>query len=109
MTDDNDVYTPAQYREHQDGYGVRDPAEHPHTGIVRDPLVSRFLSIQAENYVPAAATAPGHMPGTADRLGEHKEITSIAATETGREALSNGDMPTLKHMTGDQQQLADIS
>jgi len=109
MTDDNDVYTPAQYREHVDGFGVRDALEHTHTGIVRDPLVSRFLSIQAENYDVATFEAGEGMPGTARRLEDTREIVSIAATETGREALAGGDMPTLKHLTGDQNQRADIS
>ena len=109
MTDDNDVYTPAQFREHQDGYGVRDPDANTHTGVVRDPEVSRYLSVVAEEYDPREASQPGHMPGTYDGLGEVQQIRSIAATETGREALANGDMPTLKHLTGDQQQRADIS
>ncbi len=109
MTDDNDVYTPAQYREHQDGYGVREAAEHRHTGIVRDEMVSRFLSVVAENYDPTAADEPGRMPGEYDGLEETQEILSIEGTETGRKALDTGDMPTLKHLTGDQQQRADIS
>jgi len=109
MTDDNDVYTPAQFREHQDGYGVRDADSHPHTGIVRDPLVSRFLSIQQEAYDPEEMEKPGRMPGTADGLQETQQIRSVAATETGRQALKNGDMPTLKHLTGDQNERADIS
>lgn len=109
MTDDNDVYTPAQAREHWEGQGHREPDAHTHTGIVRDPLVSRFLSIQAENYDPQEAEKPGHMPGQARDLQETQEIRSIAATETGRSALENGDMPSLKHLTGDQNQQADIS
>ena len=109
MTDDNDVYTPAQFREHQDGYGVRDADAHPHTGIVRDDLVSRFLSVQQEAYEPEEMDEPGRMPGTADGLQETRQIRSVAATETGRQALKNGDMPTLKHLTGDQNERADIS
>ncbi|MDR5673106.1 hypothetical protein RH858_08080 [Halalkaliarchaeum sp. AArc-GB] len=109
MTDDNDVYTPAQFREHQDGYNVREPDAHRHTGIVRDQQVSRYLSVLEENYDPMHADHPGRMPGEAGDLQEVQEIRSIAATETGREALHAGDMPTLKHLTGDQQQRADIS
>lgn len=109
MTDDNDVYTPAQYREHQEQQGHRKPDAHTHTGIVRDPLVSRFLSIQAESYDPTTADEPGQMPGQARDLRETREIRSVSATETGRTALENGDMPSLKHLTGDQQQQADIS
>lgn len=109
MTDDNDVYTPAQFREHQDGYGVRDADAHAHTGIVRDPAVSRYLSILNENYDPTVADDPDAMPGHADELEEIQEIRGIAATETARTALDGGDMPTLKHLTGDQQQRADVS
>jgi len=109
MTDDNDVYTPAQYRGHIDGHGVREAHAHPHSGAVRDPLVSRFLSIQAENYDPEALDDPSRMPGQAQDLSESREIRSIAATETGREALEAGDMPSLKHLTGDTNERADIS
>ena len=107
MTDDNDVYTPAQYREHQDGYGVREPDAHPHAGIVRDPDVSRYAAIVGENYDPRRQ--PAGMPGRAEELGEIREIRAIAATETARTALDAGDMPTLKHLTGDQNERADIS
>lgn len=109
MVDDNDVYTPAQYREHQDGYGVREPDAHAHAGIVRDEDVSRYLAVLGETYDPTALDEPGRMPGEADGLAEVQRIRSIAATETARQALDAGDMPTLKHLTGDQQQRADIS
>jgi len=109
MSDDNDVYTPAQYREHQDGYGVRDADAAPHAGIVRDPLVSRYLAVQAEHYDPEKADDPSKMPGQARDLREVQKIRGIEATETARSALENGDMPTLKHLTGDQNQRADVS
>jgi hypothetical protein len=109
VTDDNDVYTPAQFREHQDGYGVRDADAHPFAGVVRDPKVSRFLAIQEENYDPEAWEEIDLAPGEADRLEETQEIRGIAATETARAALDGGDMPTLKHLTGDQDQRADVS
>jgi len=109
MTDDHDVYTPAQYREHQDGHGVRDPDAAPHTGIVRDEQVSRFLAIQSTHYDPEQCERPERMPGRADELQETQRIRRVAATETGREALEHGDMATLKHLTGDQNQRADIS
>ncbi|AFD04004.1 ORF5 [Halorubrum pleomorphic virus 3] len=111
MTDDNDVYTPAQYREHQDGHGVRDPDAHPHAGIVRDEEVSRYLSVLSSEY----GHGQGHfrdadrLPGRADELKEVERIREIAATETARSALDAGDMPSLKHLTGDQQERADIS
>lgn len=107
MTDDNDVYTPAWYREHQDGFGHREPDSHPHTGIVRDEKVSRYLSVVQEEYDPEQHD--GKMPGRADELRKVQKMRSIAATETGREALENGDMPTLKHLTGEQDQRADVS
>lgn len=109
MTDDNDVYTPAQFREHQERHSHRDPDSHPHGGIVRDPRVSRFLSIVEENYDARRAEQPGEMPGQARDLDEIQEIRAISATETGRKGLENGDMPSLKHLTGDQNQQADIS
>lgn len=109
MADEQDIYTTAQYREHLDGYGTRDPAEHGHTGIVRDPKVSRYLSILAENHDPKAWTDPDQAPGEARRLSEVEQITAIAATETGRQALDNGDIPSLKHLAGDQNQRHDVS
>lgn len=113
MTDDNDVYTPAQYREHQDGYGVRDPEAHDHAGIVRDEQVSRYLSVVAETYDPTAPyverDGAGPLPGHAADLEEVSRPRRMAATETARNALDHGDMPTLKHLTGDQQQRADVS
>jgi len=109
MTDDNDVYAAAQYREHQDGYGVRDADSHEHAGVVRDAEVSRFLSIQAEEFDPIKADDPSRMPGTAEGLAETKQIRAIEATEAGRQAMESGDTLTLKHLTGDQDQRADIS
>ena len=117
MTDDNDVYTPAQFREHQDGYGVRDPDAHAHAGIVRDPKVSRYLSIVDSHYDRGHGLGveepefnePGRMPGDASGLKETRKIRRISGTETARKALDNGDMPTLKHLTGDQNERADIS
>ncbi|WP_224268566.1 hypothetical protein [Haloprofundus salinisoli] len=109
MTDDNDVYTPAQYREHQDGYGVRDPDSYPFAGIVRDERVSRYMAVTASHYDPEAMNRPGKMPAEAKDLREMQQLQRIAATETARTALDAGDMPTLKHLTGDQQQRADVS
>ena len=111
MTDDNDVYTPAQYREHQDGYGVRDADAHPHAGIVRDEEVSRYLSVLSSEYGHGRGhfRDPSRMPGRAEELKEVERIRGIAATETARSALDAGDMPSLKHLTGDQQERADVS
>jgi hypothetical protein len=110
MADDNEIFTPAQYREHQAGFGVRDADAHRHAGIVRDALVSRYLSVTAEEYDPTEhAAVPEEMPGTSDDLREVRTIRSMEASRTAREALDAGDMPTLKHLTGDQQQRADVS
>jgi len=109
MTDDNEVYTPAQFREHQERFGVREPDAKHHTGIVRDDQVSRYMAIAAENYDVRETTDPARMPGAARDLEEMRELRAIGATETAREALETGDMPTLKHLTGDQNERADIS
>lgn len=108
MSDEAEVYTPAQYREHQDGFAVRDPDSHRHAAVVRDEQVSRYLSIVAENYDPRQADSD-EMPATYDGLRDVQRIRAISATDVGREALENGDMPTLKHLTGDTNQRADVS
>lgn len=109
MTEDADLYTPAQFREYQEGYAEREPDVHDHTGVVRDEQVSRFMSVLAENYDPNRADHPEAMPGRADDLDEYREIMRIAGTEVGRDALENGDMSSLKHLTGDAGQRPDIS
>ena len=105
----NDLYTPAQYREHLDGYHHRDPLEHPYSGIVEDADVSRYLAVLNEHYDPDEADDPRGMPGEARDLQEVQQIAGIAAAERGREAMQNGDMEMLKHLTGDQNERADIS
>jgi hypothetical protein len=110
MTDDNDVYTPAQFREHIDGHGQRDPDAAPHAGIIQDGKVSRYLAVLDAVYDPAEwARRPAEMPGTSDRLSHVEELRTVGATETGRTAIEGGDMPTLKLLTGDTNQRADIS
>ena len=110
MTDETDVYTAAQYREHLEGRGTRDPHAVPWTGTVEDPQVSRYMAVLSEAYDPVEhADAPGRMPGRAAELREVRELRAIAANETGREARKNGDMETLKHLTGDTNEQADIS
>ncbi|WP_436927098.1 hypothetical protein [Halosimplex amylolyticum] len=109
MTDDNDVYTPAQYGEHLHGHGHRDPVADPHTGTVQDPRLSRYLSVMRMHYDPQEADRPGKMPGQAKDLTEWRDITGVEATDAGRKAIKEGDMQTLKLQTGDQGQQADIS
>jgi hypothetical protein len=109
MTDDNDVYTPAQFREHVDGYGDRDPEAFRHAGIVRDEQISRYMAVVEAHYDPLEADDPGRMPGDAGDLDMMEKMRRVEATNTARTALDAGDMPSLKHMTGDQNQRPDIS
>ena len=111
MTDDggDDLYTPAQFREYQDGYGQRDPDVDAHTALVRDERVSRYLSVVEMHYDPRKAEAPEEMPGRAEDLQHVRDITRMEATDVARQSMDGGDMQTLKHMTGDQGQRADVS
>jgi len=109
MTDEQDVYSAQQYREHQEDHGVRAPHSHEHGGITRDAKVSRYLSTVATHYDPMEADRPGEMPGHYEDLDETEDILGMEATETARKALENGDMADLKHLTGDQNEQADIS
>lgn len=112
MSDDSgpqDLYTPAQQREHLDAYGIRDPLAHPNAGIVQDPLVNRFLGVLSNSYDPTASDRPGDLPGRAADLDEVERISAVSAAERHREALADGDMQTLKHLTGQQDQRADVS
>jgi len=103
-------YTPPQFREYQEGYGDRDPDVHEHAALVRDRKQSRFLSMLSEAYDPAAyAERPDAMPGHYSDLNITESFIATEATEVAREAFENGDMPTLKHMTGDAGQRADVS
>jgi hypothetical protein len=72
-------------------------------------MVSRYLSTVATHYDPEESERSETMPGTYDDLDETEEILGMEATETGRKALENGDTASLKHLTGDQNEQADIS
>ncbi|UTF52823.1 hypothetical protein [Natronosalvus rutilus] len=115
MTDNNGadqqaLYTTAQAREHQEGYSDRENREiHDHGGVVRDEHVSRALSIRSVHYDPLEADRPDKMPGQCKDLRKHRDIRMVEGTETFRQALENGDMPTIKHMVGDTSQRADVS
>ncbi|MDG5778997.1 hypothetical protein VB773_01050 [Haloarculaceae archaeon H-GB2-1] len=109
MTDDNDVYTPAQFREYQDGYGHRDPDVHRHAGLVRDARLSRYLSVVQTHYDPLKADEPGKMPGLSKDLRHVRDIVAVEGTEAARKAMEVGDTQTLKHFTGDCGQRADVS
>jgi hypothetical protein len=107
----DDLYTPAQFREHQDGHGDRDPDAHSHTGLTRDEGLSRFLSVLDAEYDPTVLSAEkqAEMPGRVEQTTLHERTRRMEATETARRALDGGDMQTLKHLTGDTGQRADVS
>jgi hypothetical protein len=105
-----ELYTAAQFREYQEGHGQRQPDVHDHTGLVRDERVSRYLAVLSEVYDPGEhAERPEQLPGRAQELAVVQRMRRTAGTETAREALASGDMPTLKHLTGDAGQRADVS
>lgn len=105
----NDLYTPAQGREHLDGYHERTPYAHPAAAIVQDPLVNRYMATMKNHYDPSQADVPSAMPGTMEGLDEVQQIRAVAATERWQEAMSEGDMEMVKHLTGDQSERPDIS
>jgi len=114
MTDDtsgDDLYTPAQYREHQEEYGDRDPEAFPHVGLTREKRLSRFLAVASNEYDPTVLSEEKaeQMPGRVEETNLHRRLRRMEATETARAALDAGDMQTLKHLTGDTGQRADVS
>lgn len=109
-TNQQALYTAAEYREHQEGQGHREPAAHDHAGVVRDPAVSRFLAVLGNHYDPdAASVETREMPANAQDLEIVRRMRRVEGTETARAALENGDWPTLKHLTGDNARQADVS
>lgn len=105
----DDLYTPAQAREHFDGFGERDPYAHPFSGIVRDEQTSRYMTMLDTHYDGANASDPESMPGHFSELEHVRNVVAAEATERGREAMRDGDMQTLKHLTGQTDQRADVS
>lgn len=108
-SDEADLYTWAQYREHVEGRGHRDPDAYGHAGGTRDPELSRYLSVIEAEYDPDECRNPERMPGQARDLEMVRRVRRMEATEEGRRALANGDPGTLKYQTGDTGQQADIS
>ena len=108
-TDNTDLYTAAGAREYLEGHGERDPRASPHAAIVSDPHVSRTMAIAREEYDPTLLDDPGAMPDDLLDADPWREIVAIEETETIREAMDHGDMPTLKFVTGDAGQRADVS
>jgi len=113
MTDDggDDLYTPAQYREHQEGHGIREPFAYDHAGLTRDARLSRYIATIQQEYDPetAAPEEPEKMPGRAADLDMVRRPLRMEATDVARNALEEGDTQTLKHLTGDADQRADVS
>ncbi|ACV10987.1 conserved hypothetical protein [Halorhabdus utahensis DSM 12940] len=110
MSDDNtELYTAAQTREYLEGHGVRDPKAGPQAGIIRDPHISRTAAIAREDYDPNLLDEPGEMPADLLDADPWQDIVAVEETETIREAMDAGDMPSLKHITGDAGQRADVS
>ncbi|WP_135828952.1 hypothetical protein [Halorussus halobius] len=108
-TDQQDLYTAAEYREHVEGKGSREPDAHDFSGIVRDESVSRFMAVQSEEHDPTEWDDVGHAPGRAEDLREMRQMRSLAATEVARTAMETGDTMALKHLTGDADRQADVS
>lgn len=107
---EHDLYTPAQFREYQDGHGHTHPDDvFEHTGTVRDPQVARYLDVAAATHDPEEWTDPSRAPGRARNLDAIRETIRIEGSDTARTALDAGDMETLKHFTGDRGQRADVS
>ncbi|MFB6120972.1 MAG: ATP-binding protein [Halobacteriaceae archaeon] len=113
MTDDGgeDLYTPAQFREHAEGYGQRDPEVREHTGRVQDPQLSRYLSILSQEYDPSELPTEvrAAMPARVESTEMYRRTLRNESTAVAREAMDHGDTQTLKLMTGDANQRADIS
>jgi len=104
-----DPHIVAGYREHVDGYDERDPDAYPHTAIVRDSDVSRFLSVVEQEYDPDRTKEAETMPGQARDLELVRNAQRMEATAAGRRAVADGDMTTLQHQQGNTNQRADIS
>jgi hypothetical protein len=99
----------AAYREHVEQYGDRDPDAYPHTGVIRDPDLSRFAAIVEQEYDPRETKCPEEMPGSARDLEILRNLRRMEATEQGRQALEEDDMATLQHQQGHTDQRADVS
>jgi len=107
---EHDLYTPAQFREYQDGHGHTHPDDvFEHTGTVRNERVARYLDLAELHHDPDLWDDPAHAPGRARNLETSREIIRAEGSKTARTALDAGDMETLKHFTGDRGQRADVS
>lgn len=104
-----DPHIVAGYREHVEGYSDRDPDAYAHTGLVEDPDLSRFLAVVEQDYDPAEAREPEHVPGDARDTKVVENIRRMAATDQGRQAVVDNDMGALQYQQGNTGQRADIS
>jgi hypothetical protein len=109
-SDQNDLYTAAQYREHVERKGHRDPDAYNHAGVTSDPELSRYLSVIEAEYDPDEhAERAETMPGQARDLEAVERVRRMEATDEGRRALHDGSPAALKYQTGDVGQQADVS
>jgi hypothetical protein len=109
-SDETDLYTLAQYREHVEQQGHRNPDAYNHGAITTDPELSRYLSVIEAEYDPVhECEGAERMPGQARDLEAVERVRRMEATEEGRRALAEGDAATLKYQTGDVGQQADVS
>jgi len=108
--DENDLYTAAQFREHVEGKGHRDPDAYNHAGVTSDTELSRYLSVIEAEYDPVEhAERAETMPGQARDLEAVERVRRMEATNEARRALHDGNPAVLKHQTGDVGQQADVS
>jgi len=109
VTDEQALFTAATFREWADDRQERDADVESWTGLVRDEQISRQLAIREMHHDPESWERPDLAPAAADGVAKNARIIRAEATDVARQALENGDMPTLKHMTGDTNQRADVS
>jgi hypothetical protein len=109
-SDENDLYTAAQYREHIEQQGHRDPVAYPHADVTSAAELSRYLAVIEAEYDPVAECQHTEtLPGRASDLEAVEHVRRMEATDEGRRALTTGDAATLKYQTGDVGQQADVS
>jgi len=110
MTDEQDIYTAAQAREYVDGYLERDPRDvTDHAGVVRDDHVARQMDLRAIHHNPEQWDRPDMAPADYRGVRRNDRVIRAEGAETFREAMTNGDMTTLKFFPGSTSERADIS
>lgn len=105
MSDEQDVYTAAALREYIDGFQERENVDtHRHAGIVQDAELSRFLSLAKQAYEPGEG-----MPARFEQTEVADTVRRVEGTQTVNEAVAESDTATMKFVSGDTSQRADIS